>query len=67
MIFDADTGNGMVLVDNVSIWEYNIADGVVVFVDSQPIEFIDFEFIGNQGTPISIPNSNFTVFLCWGL
>ena len=56
VIFDGDTGN-----------ESNIADGVVVFVDSQTIEFIDCEFIGNQDTPISIPKCNFTVLLHWGL
>ena len=39
-------------------FESNIADGLVVFVDSQNIEFIDCEFIGNQDIPISIPNIN---------
>ena len=52
MKFDADTGNAVVLVSNVS-FESNIGVEVVVIADSQNIEFTDCRFIQNQVTLIS--------------
>jgi len=67
-LLDSITHANTLFVLKSSLSNYNllviIILCVVVFVDSQIIEFIDCEFIGNQDTPISIPNSNFTVLLC---
>ena len=51
----------MVLVTSTSFESSTIGVEVVVITDPQHVEFLDCR---NQGTPISVLNTNFTVEFC---